>query len=92
MSRAAIHSARWRARNPDKATENGRRSQRRRTIANREMRARFPDEYEAVCLSLAEEGLTDMRRYRAAVAILRDRHPEAWQDCLALAREKEPAR
>lgn len=54
------------------------------------MRDRYPDEYAAICAQLADDGVTDMRRYRAAVCVLRDRYPAAWQEGLDYAREVEP--
>ncbi len=82
--RQRIWNQRYRKRNPDRYNESNKRQQAIRRAATKAMRAEFRAEYdEAIDLDL-----TPAVRYRAAMKVLRERHPDEWARHLAEARKE----
>lgn len=77
--------ASYEARNPEWSREYRRRKSERANLARKLMRERFRAEYREVL----DRALPPSRRYRAAITILRERHPAEWEACLQAAREEQ---
>lgn len=80
--RQRIWNQRYRQRNPDRYNESNRRQQAIRRAATKAMRAEFRAEYD----ELIDLTMSPSARYRQAMKVLRERHPDEWARHLAAAR------